>query len=250
MESIWTGSTENAYFNSELFDKNRTLSTPEYEANVKANKQSYYILAVDVARFKGCNTVICAIKVSPQIQGAATKTLVNMFTFNDMHFEQQTIALKRLYYKYKARRVVIDGNGIGGGFVDFMVLEQTDPDTGETLPGFGVVNDEKDEYRRYRTLTTEIDAMYIIKANAAINSEAHSNMQMQLNSGKLKFLIDDRIAKQKLLGTKAGQAMSPEKRAEYLHPFVETSILREEILNLREDKEGINITLTRVNRSI
>jgi len=46
-----------------------------------------------------------------------------------------------------------------------------------------------------------------------------------------------------LLGTKKGQAMKPEERAEYLKPFTLTSILREEMLNLREENEGVNIIL-------
>jgi hypothetical protein len=46
--------------------------------------------------------------------------------------------------------------------------------------------------------------LYIIKANAPINTEAHSIAQTQLNSGKVKFLIDERTAREKLLGTKIG----------------------------------------------
>ena len=85
--------------------------------------------------------------------------------------------------------------------------------------------------------------MYLIKASAPINSEAYANVQTQLNSGKIKLLIDERIAKAKLLETTAGKKMTPEKRAEYLKPFTLTSILREEMLNLREENEGINIIL-------
>lgn len=44
--------------------------------------------------------------------GAAIKNLVNIYTFDDMHFEDQAIELKKLYYKYKARRLVIDANGL------------------------------------------------------------------------------------------------------------------------------------------
>jgi hypothetical protein len=35
-------------------------------------------------------------------------------------------------------------------------------------------------------------------------------VQAQLNSGKLKFLIEERVAKAKLLDTKIGQNMTPE----------------------------------------
>lgn len=115
---------------------------------------------------------------------------------------------------------------------------------------FGVLNDEDGEYKRFRTDRTEYDAIYQIKANAPINTEAHSNAQSQLRAGKVKFLIDERIAKNKLLGTKKGQSMRPEERAEYLRPFTLTSILRDEMLNLREENEGVNIILKRANTSI
>jgi hypothetical protein len=47
--------------------------------------------------------------------------LVNIDTRNDEHFENQAIWLKKLYYKYKARRLVIDGNGVGLGLIDYMI---------------------------------------------------------------------------------------------------------------------------------
>jgi hypothetical protein len=37
--------------------------------------------------------------------------------------------------------------------------------------------------------------------------------------------------------------MIPEKRAEYLKPFVLTTALREQMLNLVEENEGVNIIL-------
>lgn len=61
--------------------------------------------------------------------------------------------------------------------------------------------------------------MYIIKANAPLNTEAHAIAKSQLASGKVKFLIDERIAKNKLLAKKKGQTMTPEQRAEELKPL-------------------------------
>ena len=169
---------------------------------------------------------------------------------NDEHFEDQAIFLKRLYYKYNTSRIVIDGNGNGAGLVDYMVKPQIESQTGEVLPPFGVYNDDKSEYTKYKTNDTVLDAMYIIKANAAINSEAHVNAKSQLASGKVKFLIDPRSAQQKLLAQKAGQNMTSEQRAKYLLPFNLTSILGEEMANLREENEGVNINLKQVNKRI
>lgn len=248
-ESEWSGDAENAYFSVERFDKYRVLLQPEYEYSGRSNKSAYYVIGVDVGR-KGCTTEAVVIKVTPQAQGTSLKSVVNIYTYDEEHFETQAINLKKLYYKYKARKLVIDGNGLGIGLLDYMVKGQVDPETGDFLPDFGVENDEDKFYKKYKTENTETDAIYIIKANMPINTEAHSYVQTQLSSGKIKFLIDESQAKVKLLGTKIGQTMDPEKRSEYLKPFVETTILREQMLNLIEDNEGVNIILKMANRGV
>ena len=252
-ESKWSGTAENAFFNGETFDNHRRLKQPEYEHSGRSSVHSYYILSVDVGR-KGCDSVVCVWKVTPQSMGPAIKSLVNIYTISDAHFEDQAKKLKTLYYKYKARRLVIDANGLGIGLVDYMVKPQDNLETGEHFPDFGVYGgtqeDAQEEYKKYRTNETEEDAMYLIKASAPINSEAHANAQTQLNAGKVKLLIDERIAKVKLLETTAGKKMTPEKRAEYLKPFTLTSILKEEMMNLREENEGINIILKQANKGI
>ena len=252
-ESRWSGTVEDAFFNAEVFNRNRILNQPEHEASGRSSKAAYYILSADVGR-KGCDTVVCIFKVTPQPQGSAIKSLVNIYTLTDAHFEDQAIKLKSLYYKYNARRLVLDANGMGIGLVDFMVKPQVNPDTLEIMPDFGVYGGTQDdavlEYKKYRTNNTEQDALYLIKANAPINTEAHTIARSNLSSGKVKFLIDERVAKQKLLGTKVGQNMKPEERAEYLKPFTLTSILKEEMMNLREENEGVNIILKQANRGI
>ena len=248
-ESEWSGDAENAYFSSDKFDKHRTLLQPEYQYSERSSKSAYYVLGVDVGR-KGCTTECVVIKVTPQAQGSALKTVVNIYTWDEEHFEQQAINLKRLYYKYKARAIAIDANGLGIGLIDFMVKNQVDPETNELLPNFGVENDDEGFYKKFKDGDTEIDAMYLIKANAPINTEAHSYVQTQLSSGKIKFLIDENQAKVKLMSTKVGQAMDNDKRADYLKPFTLTTILREQMLNLVEENEGVNIILKQSSKSI
>ena len=89
-----------------------------------------------------------------------------------------------------------------------MVKPSIDPESGDTLPDFGVYGgtqeDAAEEYKKYRTPDCEENAIYILKANAPINTEAHANTQVNLSSGKVKMLIDERDAKIKLLGTKVG----------------------------------------------
>lgn len=251
-ESEWSGDAENAFFSAEVFDKHRVLNQPEKEFSGRTSKNGYYIVSVDVGRI-GCQTEAMVIKVTPQPQGSALKTLVNLYPMNAEHFEDQAIHLKKLYYRYHARKIVVDGNGLGVGLTDYMVKSQVDPLTNDILPAFGVDPDCDKEgvYKKYRSEDCERDAMYIIKADASINTEMYSYMQTQMSSGRVKFLIDERQAKLKLLATKQGQAMDADKRADYLKPFTLTTVLREQLLNLVEENDNNkNIILKQSSRGI
>lgn len=134
------------------------------------------------------------------------------------------------------------------------MVKSQDRGNGEYYPPFGVYGgtfkDVDTIYKKFRTNDTEDDAMYIIKANAPINTEIYSTLQSQIESGKIKFLIESRAAKTKLMGLKKGIAMTPEQRDEYLLPFTLTDILRDEMLNLREENEGVNIILKKANKNV
>ena len=251
--SIWSGDAENAYFSSDTFDKYRRLLQPEYEYSARSSKNAYYVLGIDVGRFN-CTTEVCVFKVTPQVQGAALKSLVNIYTYEAEDFQEQAIKVKKLFYKYKARMCAIDANGIGAGFVDFMTKAQNDPETGDILPAFGVADgtseDVVEQYNKIKGPEVENDAMYLIKANAPINTEAHAYVQVQLSSGKIQLLIDERDAAVKLNDTKVGQNMTPEERNEKLMPFQQTSILKDQMLNLVEENEGVNIILKKNNSKI
>lgn len=247
--SHWSGDTENAFFSAEVFDKCRQLLQPELEHSGRASKNAYYVLGVDVGR-KGCSTEIVVIKVTPQAVGPAIKSVVNLFSYNDTHFEDQAIVIKKLYYKYKARACAIDGNGIGHGLIDYMVKAQIDPETGDTLVPFGIMNDDEGFYKKYRTDDMERDAVFLIKANAPINTEIYTYVQSQMTQGKVKLLIDERDAKARLLETKVGQGLSIDQRNERLKPFVLTTILKEQMCNLVEENEGQNIILKQSSRTV
>ena len=252
-ESEWSGDAENAFFSAEKFDKHRVLLQPEYEWSGRSSKNAYYVLGVDVGRLN-CTTEVCVFKVTPQVQGASLKTLVNIYTYDAEDFEIQSINIKKLFYKYKCRIAAIDANGLGAGLIDFMTKAQIDPETGEELPPFGVeggtADDAVEPYKKIKGPGVENDAIFLIKANAPINTEAHAYVQTQLASGKIKFLIDEGQAKVKLMSTKVGQQMDNDKRAEYLKPFTLTTILREQMLNLVEENEGVNIILKQASKGI
>lgn len=118
------------------------------------------------------------------------------------------------------------------------------------MANFGVYNDEEGFYKKLQNENTIHNAMYIMKANQTLNSEMYSYIQSQMFNGRLRFLIDESLAKSKLLTTEKGKKMNPNQRAEALMPYVQTSILKEQALNLVQNQEGAMIILKQENPKI
>ena len=87
-----------------------------------------------------------------------------------------------------------------------MTKTQIDPQTGEELPPFGVeggtAEDTNELYKKIRGPGVEENALYLVKANAPINTQAYTYTKMQLGSGKIKMLINERTHLYKRLTNK------------------------------------------------
>lgn len=236
--SRFVGSSSEAWFNYEKILKRRKLVNPETHQIIRENIDSYYIIAVDLAR-KNCQSVAAVLKVFPNSEYKTN--LVNLFvlgkTENEKVLDKQVIALKRLIRDFNPKEVVIDINGLGIFFADSMIKETLDTKTGEVYPAYGFFN--RDDYLEIQPKNA-IKILYGVKANSQINSDMHSILYSMIDTGKLTFLISESDAKTKLMATKAGQRMTPEKRIERLMPHELTSILINEMMNLRIKPAGAN----------
>lgn len=249
--SRWSTGSENAYFAAEVFDRYRSLQEPIFEREENLGRGVDYVMAIDVGRFSD-QSEICIWKYIPQTGTTSTKHLVNMYSFSNMHFAEQAIEIKLLYNKYKPTRVVIDGAGLGAGLIDELIKPQVDVRTNQYLNPWGVANDDKGYYQQFKTADTIQNLLYIIKANAPFNTEMYANLQTQLTTGKLRFLIDERQAKMKMDGSRAKKFkdMTDDDRANWIVPFTQTSLLKDQMVNLEEKREGMNIILDRTNKNI
>lgn len=253
--SKWAGDVESAFFNSDDFEKRRIINMPENSYSNKIGKDGYYILGIDVGRF-GDQTEVAVLKVSKLNSGYLLKQLINLYTIPGENFILQAKEIKKIFNRFKCRAAVVDGAGMGAGLVDQLVVDYLDPDTDEILYGWGVINDEEDpKTGRYRYKSLETDntiknAMYIIKANTALNSELYSYCKSQIMNGRVRFLISETIAKNKLMSQEQGKKMSHNKRAEYLRPFTQTSILKTQMCNLIEESEGAHLIVKQSSKKI
>ena len=246
--SIWSGSSEESWFNFDKLQKYRKIKNPETHAKFRPNTNSFYLISVDVGRLND-QTVACIFRVNIDGNGKHWATLVNIKvlarTEQTKTFTQQAIDIKRLIRDFQPREVIMDTNGLGVGLADEMIKPQYD-ELGEFYPAYAFSNDES-----YYSIQPK-DApkiLYGIKANGPLNSKIHGNAYARLTSGMVRFLIKEQEAKNALMSTQVGQKMSVYKRVERLLPHEMTTKLFEEMANLRLKRTGnsTDIVLEQIN---
>jgi hypothetical protein len=232
--SVWTGSSENSLVQLKDLEKCRVLDNAEFNA-VKGDHK--YIISVDVARSEKKNTATTAIaifKLIPRGNGTFIKHLINIHTYKgNMHFEDQSLYIKDLVDKYRASMVVIDGNGLGRGLVDYLVKE-------DKYPSYSVVNDDSyDKYKLPNSLPLVFNVMSNTKQTNA--SDMHNNFMAVISNHDLKLLISEQTLKEKF------KNKDYEKLAEQLAPHVETGLFVDEVMNLIYEARGNRTVVKRVS---
>ena len=246
-ESIWEGAMKDSFFTPDMFDRYRRLAEPEFSYSRSMDGEFFYIMGVDVARLQA-QTVLQILKVVRR-PGGYFKSLVNTFVYENRHFLEQAVAIKKKALEFNVQAVAMDITGLGAGLLDFLLIENTDPVTQIDLPPFSITN--YSDYDRYKT-SASLPLIYGIKGSDDLNSQIYVNCLSQFQSGKVKLLIDEKTAKTNLLRTRAGREMDGEQKAHHLAPFVYTSLLRQEMMNLKQRTQQAggkqNIRLEEIQR--
>lgn len=245
--SIWSGGSDESWFNFDKLQKYRKIKNPEKHAKFREGSNQFYLLSVDVGRLND-QTVVCVFRVNV-VNDKYYATLVNLFvlgrTAETKPFSRQAADLKEIMALFNPKEVVIDCNGLGLGIADEMIREQYN-EHGEILAAYGFFNN--DDYKKIQPKNAQ-KILYSMKANGPLNSKIHGNAYSRLSGGMVRFLIKEQEAKNALLATKVGQKMSIEKRIERLMPHEMTTKLFEEMANLRLKRTGVglDIVLEQIN---
>ena len=114
--SLWSGSSEESWFNYDKMSKYRKLKNPEWMyQKSRVGERGFYLLAMDVGRL-GDRSEDCVFRVNPNQDGVYYSTLVNIVSLGrtpeTRQFSYQARDLKRLIKMYQPREVVIDTNGL------------------------------------------------------------------------------------------------------------------------------------------
>lgn len=239
-EQEWVGCADNALIDVNKLMASRILEEPILEAQRESDE---YYIGVDVARSENTNnnqSAIVVIKVlrSPVNKRICDLQIVNVIgVTNKMNFKNQACMIKKLKNQYKAKMVIVDGNGLGSGLVDQLLLDSYDPITGEYLGCFDTVNtDNKPEN------SNADKCLFDMKAQG-YQTKVVSYFINAVDSGILHMLI-----------RKQEQDFTDKEREFFdknVLPFVNTELLFMEITNLKlKVMTGNNLTVEKVVRKI
>ncbi|MEB9467788.1 DNA-packaging protein [Bacillus cereus] len=234
--SEYTGTSNNSMVKQEDLEKCRVLKVPELKATKEKDVQ--YIISYDVARSeKGASSAMCVFKIKPRGDGSYIKHLVNVESFTGMDFRSQSIYLKEMVEKYKAAQLVIDGNGLGVGLIDFLIQEVSHH------PPYSVTNDSS--YDKYRK-PNSIPMIFIIRSNSKETkaSDIHNLFMTSIANQDVKMLYSEFQARGDI------KRKDPTELAEILIPFVYTDRLVDEVLNLEVHQQGTNTVVKRISGAI
>lgn len=241
--SVWSGGSEDSYYSYELISQCRKLVRPEFkpEANFK---DGFYIMAVDVARFEGDQTVALIFKV--YTVGERYKIhLVNIKLMNSTHFKNQAIYIKQMDNLFDFKAIVMDINGNGAGLADYLIDEQNE--NGEYYQPYGFLNKNKYSNTEKRF---SVKKLYGIEANRQFNSECFTNAHLILSLKRVSLLINERQARRYFGKYKSWNKLNPVKQANKLIPYAQTTKLQDQLSNLKANLDNnSSIVLTMIKKS-
>lgn len=222
---------KNSYYSLEMYDK-RGIHVPELAYGEKR------IMSVDVALMatrKHANdaTAIVINVAIPTNTNSYTSNIVYIETFEGLKTDELGIIIMRYFYKYKCTDLVLDCQGNGLGVYDFITKEQYDTVTGETYAAMCSCNDDNMASRC--TVKNANKVVWTIKANAEFNSSAATLLRAGIKNGNINFLASEFDIEDSIKKTSGYSKMSASEQARLKLPYVQTSLMINEMINLEHE---------------
>ena len=237
-ESRWVGSTDNC-----LVDVNKLMELRILpKAELKGDGKSEYYIGVDVARSTKTSNNQTSISIGKVKRDKNDKVkhiqLINLINLpNGMNFTGQAIIIKQLKKIFKAKKVILDGNGLGVGLVDELLKSHIDPNTGDELIAYDTINTDHESDEQ------ETDKCLFVVNAQGINSEIIVNFINMVDSKTLQLL--DKVDQNK------AENMDSDIFKNGLMPSIQTEFFIEEVANLQlKTLNGGKLTVERNSKTL
>jgi Terminase large subunit, T4likevirus-type, N-terminal len=249
-ENLMYGQNSNAIFKLEDITKNRKLknsftpinnldySTVKNKKKEKLRDGEIRVIGVDVALMGGNDndaTVFTCVRLIPNGDKYLRKVSY-IETMEGSHTDNQAIRIKQLFEDFQASYVALDCHGNGMSIYDALVKVLYDEERDVEYEAWCSFND--DEMKKRAKSPNPLPVVFSIKAGNKLNHEIASALRVNLQNSNIELLINEIEAKELLSEKKSFQNASAEDKAAMVQPFVQATLLVNELVNLEHDIVG------------
>lgn len=254
-EALFFGDDGGSFFNFEYIQKNRTIKYPmlpdemilklsdkKLKIQPKQNGE-IRILSVDIAvmssrKNKNDATAIFINQCIPQKNNRFVNNIIYTETFEGAHTSDQALRIRKLYEDYGCNYIVIDVKGVGFGVADMLVRDIVDPNTGIIYSALSCKNNS--EWAARCSTPNADKSIWVINGSAKFNSDCAILLREGLKSGKIRLLQNEYDAELLLNTVKGYSNMTPKEKINCQLPFINTTLLVNELINLDwEESNGL-----------
>ena len=233
------------------------------EKKIDFKKRSYYlphiegekrILTCDIATMSSTSKVTndasayTIIRAIPKGDDYIC-TPIYQETYEGAKFGDQAIYINRLFEDADCDYLVLDCGGIGKSLLETLGTYIVDKDRGVTYTPMKCFNNEK--FEGLCAYNEAYPVIYGFSGTDEINSEMAVALKNSIENKKIKFLVNEREAKEYLIKHKEFKKYDedPDKQARMLMPFVQSTLLQNEVVTLKTELiKGKYIRLVPVGR--
>ena len=227
----------NSFYPLEIY-KNYNIKTPELITNEKR------VLSVDVALLasKKHDNDAAALIINSAIPTEKNEYISNI-VYIEIHEGYTTdelgILVMRLFYQFHCTDLVLDTNGQGIGVYDFIIKPQYDSEYGVTYNAMTCVNDDN-MAARCKIRNAE-KVIWSIKATADFNNKAAILLRSAFQNGNINLLASEFEAEEFVKKIRGYSKMTSRDQLLLKLPYVQTSLMVNELINLEHEVKGTNI---------
>lgn len=198
------------------------------------------ILSLDIALLsskKHDNDASCFIITSamPTADHSYISNEVYILTKEDMTTDELGLLAMRMFYQYECDYMAIDANGVGQSVLDFLMTNRFDPEYGVTYGALNVCNNSVLADRC--KIKNAPKVIYAFKANAQLNNDWCLNLRAGIMNGNINLLTHDNDIDDYLSDSVKGyNKLSDVQKAKLRLPYLQTTLLIDELINLDHDE--------------
>lgn len=253
MECIWYGDTDGSLFTYEDISKTRRLKNaiyPDYISKLSPNsKLKIPDLLHNERRILSCDVALLASKkqnndAASIIINSALPTTNNHFVGNlfymenheGLHTGELALKIRRLFDMYHCTDIALDVKGNGLGIFDALVRDIYDPERGVTYTPLSCCNDQSLADRCVDKSAPKV--IWAIQATAQFNNDMYLSLREGFKQNRINLLITELEFSEIMKDVKGINNLEPIDRSKFQMPYVHTTLLVNELINLEFENKG------------